>query len=335
MKALLVLQEGPGAGQQYSLDPALQPVVSVGRSSGCQITLNDHRASRHHADFRWDGRQWTVVDQGSTNGTYVNGMRVHGPYELRLSDRVTIGETTMVLRESVAQPGPAAGARPQVGYRDRAAEEDLMSAVAGSGHRAEAQPSGTPPAALFAFWLVQVIVAVAIVCLASGAVLPWLTVSGKLSQDLAPMVQKLSEVISFFTQQDKFFEFNMEIGGLQGFGKLTIAMALISLVAMVIDIFVYRKSIVPGVVYLLASLISIGAMASDLMQFYELAQDLSSLSLMFGIQLSQIVQFFDQVVDMTVTPMAGLYLTVAGLGILLVAGIGRLIVGLIEWVGRR
>ena len=149
MIALLVLQEGPGAGQQYTLDPAQQPVLSVGRSSACQIMLNDHRASRHHADFSWDGRQWTVVDQGSTNGTYVNGMRVHSPYDLRLGDRVTIGETTMVMRQPVAQPPPMAAGPAQAAYGGRSAEDALMSELAGSGRRVEKQQSSAQPQAGF------------------------------------------------------------------------------------------------------------------------------------------------------------------------------------------
>jgi hypothetical protein len=334
MRALLVLQEGPGAGQQFTLDPTLQPVLSVGRSSGSQIRLNDHRASRHHADFTWNGRQWMVVDQGSTNGTYVNGMQVHSPYELRVGDRVTIGDTTMVLRGAAAPP-PVAGVSTQDGYLGQAGESALMSELARGGQQMKGRASSTQPAAVFAFWLVQVIVAIAIVCLASGAVLPWLTVTGKLSQSLDPGFEKLAEFASLLLQQDKFFDFSMQINGLDGYGKLTIAMAFISLVAMIIDIFVYRKSIVPGVVYLLASLIAIGAMASDLLQFQKLAEDLSRLSLMFGIQLSQIVEFLGQVVETTVTPMVGLYLTAIGMGTLLVAGIGRLIVGLIEYLGRR
>ncbi len=51
----------------------------MGRSSECSIVLPDHRASRHHADIRWNGRSWEVADRGSTNGTYVNGLRVHQP----------------------------------------------------------------------------------------------------------------------------------------------------------------------------------------------------------------------------------------------------------------
>ena len=109
MRAWLFLQEGPGAGHSYPLDPVTRKVYSIGRSSECAICLNDTRASRHHADIRWDGQRWTVIDQSSTNGTYVNGMRVHGPYDLRLGDRVTIGETTMVLRQA---SGGSTGARP-------------------------------------------------------------------------------------------------------------------------------------------------------------------------------------------------------------------------------
>ena len=63
---------------------------SVGRSTECNIVLKDHRSSRHHADLRWNGHAWQVVDQGSTNGTYVNGLQVRQPYDLRFGDRVII-----------------------------------------------------------------------------------------------------------------------------------------------------------------------------------------------------------------------------------------------------
>ena len=116
MKAWLVLQEGPGAGHSYPLDPFKRPALSIGRSSECDVMLNDQRASRHHGDIRWNGRQWEVVDRGSTNGTYVNGMQVHQPYELRLGDRVTIGETTIVLREySTQSSAPPRRSRTQGG----------------------------------------------------------------------------------------------------------------------------------------------------------------------------------------------------------------------------
>ena len=338
MKAWLALQEGPGAGRSHPLDPLRQTVLSVGRSSECDIVLSDGRASRHHADIRWDGREWTVVDNRSTNGTYVNGLQVHGSYDLRVGDRITIGETTMVLREHVAQPPiegpvPAHGPQPAPG----------QGYIAGAGERprkAKAPPvdggvprSGAHTAAGVLFWLAQGIIAVAVVCLASGAFLPWLRVTGSLSQELGPLLQGITDAVSYFLGGDSFFEFTQEISGLEGYGKLTLAVAAISLIALIVDVFFYRKSVVPAIVYLLSALIAMGAMASDLSNFYKLYKEAETWSLLFGIQLADVIQVFDQFIDMTVTPLPGLPLTVVGLVLLLLGGIGRLVVAILERVG--
>jgi pSer/pThr/pTyr-binding forkhead associated (FHA) protein len=319
MKAMLVLQEGPGAGRSYPLDPDRQPVLSVGRSGDCAIVLDDHRASRHHADFSWNGRQWEVVDRGSTNGTYVNGMQVHGPYDLRVGDRVTIGETTFVLREpsarAAAPPAQPARAQPQPGPRQPAA------AVA------PREPAAT--AVNPAFWLIAAVIAAAVVCLASGAFLPWLQVTGSLSQDLAPLIQGATNFISSIFGSDSLFHVTQDVGGLEGYGKLTLAVAVVSAVALAVDLFVARKTMAPAIVYLLTGLIATGAMASDLVSFYRLYKQVESWSLLFGIQLGQVVQFLDRFIEMKVTPLIGLQLTVVGLALLLLGGAGRLILALV------
>jgi hypothetical protein len=338
MRAWLVMQEGPGAGQSYPLDPFKQPVLTVGRSSQCNVVLNDNRASRHHADFCWNGRQWTVVDQHSTNGTYVNGMQVYQPFELRVNDRVTIGETTMVVRAADAR-APASGAgkgaaphQPQVARRSQTAKQPAMPApVQAPAPGVEATGIRGQSAATTAFyWLVQGIVAAAVVLLASGALLPWLRVTGSLSKDLGPLLEGVTGVISGLLGQDSFFQFSQEISGLEGFGKLTLAVGVISAIAMIVDIFFYRKSVVPGIVYVLSGFLAMGAMASDLMNFYRLYQEASSWSLLFGIQLADVIEVFGQFVDMQITPLPGLPLTVLGLVLLLVGGICRLVVALLN-----
>ena len=329
MKAWLVMQEGPGAGQSYPLDPFRQPVLTVGRSSQCNIVLNDSRASRHHADFCWDGRQWTVVDQHSTNGTYVNGMQVYNPYDLHVGDRVTIGETTMVVRAAEAR-APAAGSG-GAAAPDRRAGETAKQAAQAYSPGAEATGARGQSAGTTAFyWLVQGIVAAAVVLLVSGALLPWLRVTGSLSQDLGPLLEGVTGVISSLLGQDSFFQFSQEISGLEGFGKLTLAVGVISAIAMIVDIFFYRRSVVPGIVYVLSGLLAMGAMASDLMNFYRLYQEAESWSLLFGIQLADVIEVFGHFVDMQITPLPGLPLTVFGLVLLLVGGIGRLVVALLN-----
>ncbi|MGW7191451.1 FHA domain-containing protein, partial [Streptomyces sp. NPDC054838] len=49
----------------------------VGRDPLCEICLDDARVSWHHAILRPEGDHWTVEDEGSTNGTWADGHRVH------------------------------------------------------------------------------------------------------------------------------------------------------------------------------------------------------------------------------------------------------------------
>jgi len=340
MRASLIMQEGPGAGQAYTLDPTRQPVLSVGRSSECDVVLNDHRASRHHADFRWTGQEWEVRDRGSTNGTYVNGMQVHQPYELRLGDRVTIGETTMVLREAPGQarsPGEAAAAR-QVA---RTAERPVVSTPGRAGpdvgpQAAPRRGPDRPAGALRSqgvgvpFWIVQAMGSLAVVCLAAGALLPWFEISGSVSSELQPLFQGLANLVASLSGQDSIFNLSMSVGGLQGYGRLTLAIAIISTIALVVDIFFHRKSAVPGVVYLVSGLVAAGAVGLDVVNYLQHMEKLRDLTVLFGIQLVDVVEFITQYIEFDIRLMIGVYLTGAGLLLLLLAGAGRIVVAILQ-----
>jgi hypothetical protein len=178
------------------------------------------------------------------------------------------------------------------------------------------------------FWVVQGFVAVAVVCLASGALLPWLKVTGSLSENLEPMVQGIAEIVSILSGPESMFNVTQEIGGLQGYGKLTLGIALIVLITLVVDILVYRKSVIPGIIYLVTGIVAIGAIGLDLVNYYRFYEDMQSLSLLFGVQLADVVQVLDQFIDLEITPMIGLPLTGVGLVLLLIAGTGRLVVSL-------
>jgi hypothetical protein len=45
----------------------------VGRSSDCTLVIEDPRVSKRHARLSWNGEGWSLDDQGSKNGTTVNG----------------------------------------------------------------------------------------------------------------------------------------------------------------------------------------------------------------------------------------------------------------------
>lgn len=66
-------------------------VITIGRSSENDIVINDPKVSRVHCQIvQFDNGTFGVVDFGSTNGTFVNGQRVHGQVALKKGDKVQV-----------------------------------------------------------------------------------------------------------------------------------------------------------------------------------------------------------------------------------------------------
>jgi hypothetical protein len=53
-----------------------QDRVLIGRDPSCDMVIEDKSVSRKHACFERRGQGWAVIDQGSANGTFVNGAQV-------------------------------------------------------------------------------------------------------------------------------------------------------------------------------------------------------------------------------------------------------------------
>jgi pSer/pThr/pTyr-binding forkhead associated (FHA) protein len=68
---------------------------TVGRQG--TLVINDDFASGQHARFQTARGLWYLEDLGSTNGTWLNGRRVHAPQLLKKGDRITIGHTVMIV----------------------------------------------------------------------------------------------------------------------------------------------------------------------------------------------------------------------------------------------
>ncbi len=75
------------AGKRRELDDR---VLVVGRSSSCDITVEDPNVSRRHAEIRREDGAYWIVDLGSTNGVTVNGERVERA-RLAPEDTVLLG----------------------------------------------------------------------------------------------------------------------------------------------------------------------------------------------------------------------------------------------------
>lgn len=69
--------------------------VTIGRSRGCDVVLDDPNVSRQHAEIRPRGGSWVLSDLGSTNGSGVNRRRINSPEELRPGDQVEIGTSRL------------------------------------------------------------------------------------------------------------------------------------------------------------------------------------------------------------------------------------------------
>lgn len=114
--------------------PVTRRAVTIGRSSACDLVLAEDGVSKVHCSLRVDPQGHFVVrDEGSTNGTFVNGQPVKG-MPLQQDDRLRIGEVefrlqigtkkaekaraadeqftvaTRVLRASDVHTGPSRGA---------------------------------------------------------------------------------------------------------------------------------------------------------------------------------------------------------------------------------
>ena len=76
---------------------ALGPINSIGRNVNNTIFVEDDFVSANHAMLTFRGRSWFIEDQGSTNGTYVNGHRIDRPVALSFGDELTIGRVRMRL----------------------------------------------------------------------------------------------------------------------------------------------------------------------------------------------------------------------------------------------
>ena len=71
---------------------------TVGRQG--KLVVDDGFASGHHARCRVIRGLWYVEDLGSTNGTSLNGLRIHATQRLKKGDKIKIGHTVIVVVSS-------------------------------------------------------------------------------------------------------------------------------------------------------------------------------------------------------------------------------------------
>ncbi|MBX7212554.1 MAG: FHA domain-containing protein [Thermoflexales bacterium] len=77
--------------------------TKVGRDTANQLVIPDGMVSRHHATIWVENGALNVRDEGSANGTTVNGVRVMSSAVLHGGDRIAFGQSTLSVEH---EPDP-------------------------------------------------------------------------------------------------------------------------------------------------------------------------------------------------------------------------------------
>jgi predicted component of type VI protein secretion system len=119
-------------------------VCTIGRSEGNEVRVNDARASKRHAEIRFEDGRYVLHDLNSANGTLVNGQYMGDTHVLRHEDEVVIGRTMLLYLQPTVLAAPA-GPSPAWGEAE-ATLEAAMPSTAPSAHAPLAATERPAPA---------------------------------------------------------------------------------------------------------------------------------------------------------------------------------------------
>jgi pSer/pThr/pTyr-binding forkhead associated (FHA) protein len=160
------------AGRAIGMSVLFDDELLIGRhADGAGRLADDDEISRSHARISLDRSGFCAIeDLGSTNGTFVNGLRITGPQTLSVGDTIEVGGTTLVVRElpipaterslkavppqpTVSPPATPAAATPSEsqatplsssGRSDRARQPNGPASAPPSGPSTTPEAEGTP-----------------------------------------------------------------------------------------------------------------------------------------------------------------------------------------------
>ena len=86
---------GHEPGSAFTIDDS----ATIGRSDSADVRIDDPYASSAHARIFPRGEYMYIEDMGSTNGTFLNGRLLRQPEQLKVADRIRIGDTEYAYEE--------------------------------------------------------------------------------------------------------------------------------------------------------------------------------------------------------------------------------------------
>lgn len=93
MLTLYVLQ-GPDKGRRFDLDG--EETISLGRSSE-MVPLTDLTVSRRHARLENRSDGYVILEEGSSNGVFINGVKINKTAKVKTGDQIRLGSTLLVF----------------------------------------------------------------------------------------------------------------------------------------------------------------------------------------------------------------------------------------------
>src|SRR4051812_40037007 len=101
----------------------------LGRDASSTIVVADQTVGRRHAAVRPSAGGYVIEDLGSTNGTFVNDVRISGPTPLKSGDTIRIGEQLLRFESTAGQPKVAAPPRMEVSRGEAGAAQPPVGHV--------------------------------------------------------------------------------------------------------------------------------------------------------------------------------------------------------------
>jgi two-component system, cell cycle response regulator len=92
-RPVLTILTGSAAGFLHKVSKG---AAVIGRATNAEVRVDDDGISRTHARLRAETDRAWVEDMGSRNGTFVNGIRITTPTELREGDKIQVGRGTVI-----------------------------------------------------------------------------------------------------------------------------------------------------------------------------------------------------------------------------------------------
>jgi diguanylate cyclase (GGDEF)-like protein len=105
-RAVLTTTTGTQTGRVYVI-PAGE-IVTLGRNDNCSVRFDDASVSGMHARIVLIGQDFMFADNQSTNGSYVNDVRITSPSRLADGDRVRLGPNCLMRFNLVDEDEEAA-----------------------------------------------------------------------------------------------------------------------------------------------------------------------------------------------------------------------------------